>query len=118
VFCWLVPEEKSLEALQDVVSVIERSLPAIEKSARRVSKDGPVATWLVHGFSFTVDTEETWRLKGEEGMAKLFSLAEKAGSTKGDGAVRVRATKEFMESCRTAEGLKVSEELQKAGLKF
>lgn len=117
-FCWLVPEEKSLEALQDVVTVMERSLPAIRKSARRVSKDGPVATWLVHGFSFTVDAEETWRLKGEEGMAKLFALAVKVESAKGSGVVRVVTTKEFIESCRTAEGLKVSSELESAGLKF
>jgi CHASE2 domain-containing sensor protein len=117
VFCWLVPEEKSSEALQDVVSVMERSLPAIRKSTRRAPKDEPVVTWLVHGFSFTVDADETWRLKGEEGMAKLFALAEKAESAKGAGAVRVLATKEFIESCRTAEGLKVSEELGKAGLK-
>jgi CHASE2 domain-containing sensor protein len=118
VLYWLAPEQKSAEVLQDVVSVLEHSLPAIRKSARRVSKDVPVATWLVHGFSFTVDAEETWRLKGEEGMAKLFSLAEKAESARGSGTVRVLATKEFIESCRSAEGLKVSEELEKAGLKF
>jgi hypothetical protein len=80
--------------------------------------DGPVVTWLVHGFSFTVDADETWRLKGEEGMAKLFGLAAKAGNAKGSGVVRVLATKEFIESCRSAEGLKISEELEKAGLKF
>jgi hypothetical protein len=118
VFCWLVPEEKSLEALQDVVSVMERSLPAIRKSARRISKNEPVVTWLVHGFSFTVDADEAWRLKGEEGMAKLFWLVTKAEDAKGSGIVRVMATKEFIESCRIAEGLKVSEELEKAGLKL
>jgi adenylate cyclase len=118
VLYWLAPQAKSAEMLRDVVTVLEHSLPAIRKSARRVLKDEPVATWLVHGFSFTVDAEETWRLKGEEGMAKLFALAEKAGSAKGGGAVRVRATKEFIESCRIAEGLKVSEELEKAGLKI
>lgn len=118
VLYWLAPEEKSAEMMQDVVTVMERSLPAISKAARHVSKDEPVATWLVHGFSFTVDADETWRLKGEEGMAKLFALAEKAESAKGGGTVRVLATKEFIESCRTAEGLKVSEELEKAGLKF
>jgi len=118
VFCWLVPEEKSSAALQDVVSVMERSLPAIRKSARRASMNGPVATWLVHGFSFTVDAGETWRLKGEEGMAKLFALAVKVESARSSGVVRVVTTKEFIESCRTAEGLKVSEELEKAGLKF
>ncbi|BAV33120.1 molecular chaperone TorD [Sulfuricaulis limicola] len=118
VFCWLVPEEKSQEALQDVIAVMERSLPAIRKSARRASKDGPIATWQVHGFSFTVDAEETWRLKGEEGMAKLFALAVKVESARSSGVVRVVTTKEFIESCRTAEGLKVSEELEKAGLKF
>jgi CHASE2 domain-containing sensor protein len=117
VLYWLAPEQKSAEVLQEVVSVLEHSLPAIKKSARGVSKDAPVATWLVHGFSFTVDADETWRLKGEEGMAKLFALAEKAESTRGSGTVRVLATKEFIESCRSAEGFKVSEELQKAGLR-
>ena len=117
VFYWLVPEQKSPEVLQDVVSVMERTLPATRKSARRASKDGPVATWLVHGFSFTVDADESWRLKGEEGMAKLFALAEKADSARGSGAVRVLATKEFIESCRSVEGLSVSEEWEKAGLK-
>lgn len=117
VLYWLAPAEKSTEALQDVISVMEHAMPAIRKSARRASKDGPIVTWLVHGFAFTVDADETWRLKGEEGMAKLFALAEKAESAKGGGNVRVLATKEFIESCRTAEGLKVSEELEKAGLK-
>jgi hypothetical protein len=65
-----------------------------------------------------VDAEETWRLKGEEGMAKLFLLAVKVESAKSSGVVRVVTTKEFIESCRTAEGLKVSEELEKAGLKM
>ncbi len=117
VFYWLVPEEKSPEVLQDVVSVMERSMPAIRKSARRASGDGPIATWLLHGFAFTVDAEETWRLKGEEGMAKLFALAPKTGKGGNGGVVRVVATKEFVEACRSAEGLKVSEELEKAGLK-
>jgi hypothetical protein len=75
-------------------------------------------TWLVHGFAFTVDVGETWRLKGEEGMAKLFGLAGKVESAKDSGVIRVIATKEFIESCRSAEGLKVSEELEKAGLKY
>lgn len=119
VFCWLVPEEKSREALQDVVSVIEHSLPAIRKSARRVSKDGPVATWLLHGFGFVVDAEGVWRLKGEEGMSKLFGLAAKAESAKDkSGVIRVIATKEFIESCRDAEGLEVSKELQNAGWRY
>lgn len=118
VLYWLAPAEKSTEALQDVVSVMERAMPAIRKSARRASKDGPVVIWLVHGFAFTVDADESWRLKGEEGMAKLFALAAKADSARGGGAVRVLATKEFIESCHSVEGLKVSEELEKAGLKF
>ncbi|GAB4510327.1 MAG: hypothetical protein Tsb0026_12020 [Sulfuricaulis sp.] len=117
VFYWLVPEEQSSEALQDVMSVMERSMPAIRKSARRASKDGPVVTWLVHGFAFTVDAAGTWRLKGEEGMAKLFGLVAKAESTKNSGVVRVIATKEFLESCRSVGGLKASEELERAGLK-
>jgi CHASE2 domain-containing sensor protein len=118
VFYWLVPADQSAEVLQDVISVMERSMPAIKKSARRASKDGPVVTWLVHGFAFTVDVGETWRLKGEEGMAKLFGLAGKVESAKDSGVIRVIATKEFIESCRSAEGLKVSEELEKAGLKY
>ena len=118
VFYWLVPAEKSAEVLQDVVTVMERTLPTIRKSARRASKDGPVVTWLVHGFAFTVDADETWRLKGEEGMAKLFGLASKADNAKGGGVVRVIATKDFIESCRSASGLSVSSELESAGLKF
>lgn len=118
VLYWLAPAEKSTEAQQDVISVMEHAMPAIRKSARRASKDGPVVTWLVHGFAFTVDADEAWRLKGEEGMAKLFGLAAKAEGAKGSGVVRVLATKEFIESCRSAEGLKVSSELESAGLKF
>ncbi len=118
VFYWLVPAEKSAEVLQDVISVMERALPAVRKSARRASKDGPVVTWLLHGFSFTVDAAESWRLKGEEGMAKLFGLVAKTESTKDSDVVRVITTKEFLESCRRAEGLKVSEELEKTGLRL
>ncbi len=118
VFYWLVPEEKSSDVLQDVVSVMERSIPAIRKSARRASKDGPVVTWLLHGFGFTVDAGGTWRLKGEEGMAKLFALATKVDSAKNSGVVRVVTTKEFIESCRSTEGLRISEELEKAGMKL
>ncbi|MCR4348132.1 MAG: CHASE2 domain-containing protein [Sulfuricaulis sp.] len=118
VFYWLVSADQSAEVLQDVISVMERSMPAIRKSARRASKDGPVVTWLLHGFAFTVDAEGTWRLKGEEGMAKLFALASKTGKAGGGEVIRVIATKEFIESCRGTEGLKVSEELEKAGLKL
>jgi hypothetical protein len=118
VFYWLVPVEKSAEVLQDVVSVMERSLLAVKKSARRRSTENqPTVTWLLHGFDFTVDTGGTWRLKGEEGMAKLFALAPKTGKGRNAGVVRVVATKEFADACRSAEGLKVSEELEKAGLK-
>jgi hypothetical protein len=98
--------------------VIERSLPAIHKSARRAGKDGPVAAWLLHGFGFVVDAEGAWRLKGEEGMAKLFALATRADDAKGGGVVRVIPTKEFIESCRSAEGVEVSEELKKAGIRL
>ena len=104
--------------LQDVVSVMERALPAVKKSARRRSTENqPTVTWLLHSFDFTVDTEDSWRLQGEEGMAKLFALAPKTGKGGNGGVVRVVATKEFVDACRSAEGLKVSEELQKAGLK-
>ncbi|MBI3569904.1 MAG: CHASE2 domain-containing protein [Gammaproteobacteria bacterium] len=105
-------------ALQDVVNVMERALPAIRKSAHRSTENQPTVTWLLHGFGFTVDAGEAWRLQGEEGMAKLFSLAPKTGKGGNGGLVRVVATKEFVEACRGAEGLKVSEELEKAGLKF
>jgi len=118
VFYWLVPAEKSAEVLQDVVSVMERSLPAIKKSSRRRSTENqPTVTWLLHSFDFTVDAEESWRLQGEEGMAKLFALAPKTGKARDGGVIRVLATNEFSDACRSAEGLKVSEELEKAGLK-
>ncbi len=104
-------------ALQDVINVMERSLPAIRKSARRRASDQTTVTWLLHSFDFTVDTEDTWRLQGEEGMAKLFALAPKTGKGGNGGVIRVLATKEFVDACRSAEGLKVSEELEKAGLK-
>ncbi len=118
VFYWLVSEENGGAALQDVANVIERSLPAIRKSARcHPAPDGPVLTWLLHGFGFTVDAEETWRLRGEEGMAKLFALAGEVEAGKGEGVIRVAASKEFVEACRGAEGLKISAELENAGLK-
>jgi adenylate cyclase len=118
VFYWLVPEADGAAALQDVSDVIERSLPAIRKSARRhAAPDGPVATWLLHGFGFPVDAEGAWRLRGEEGMAKLFALAGKVEAGKGAGIIRIAASKEFVDACRGAEGLKISEELEKAGLK-
>ncbi len=118
VFYWLVPEEKSSAMQQDVVSVMERSIPAIQKAARHHAiQEGPVVTWLLHGFGFTVDPEETWHLRGEEGMAKLFAITSKVGSGKTEGVIRVVATDEFMDACRSAEGLKVSSELVSAGLK-
>lgn len=118
VFYWLVPEAESAAALHDVANVIERSLPAIRKSARRhAAEDGPAVTWLLHGFGFTVDAEETWRLRGEEGMAKLFALAGKSEAGTGGGVIRIAATEEFVDSCRGAEGLKISEELESAGLR-
>jgi len=118
VFYWLVVERDGPAALQDVANVIERSLPAIRNSGRRhAAQDGPVVAWLLHGFGFTVDAEETWRLRGEEGMAKLFALAGKVEAGKGGGVNRIAATEEFMASCRGAEGLKISGELESAGLK-
>src|SRR3989344_2767981 len=44
VFYWLVPAEKSVEVLQDVVSVMERPLPAVTKSARRRASDQTTVT--------------------------------------------------------------------------
>jgi hypothetical protein len=64
-----------------------------------------------------VDAGEAWRLQGEEGMAKLFALAPKTSKAGNGEVIRVLATKEFIDACRIAEGLKVSEELEKAGLK-
>src|SRR3989344_3915489 len=118
VFYWLVPAEKSAEVLQDVVSVMERALPAVKKSARRRSTENqPTMTWLLHSFDFMVDAGEAWRLQGEEGMAKLFALAPKTSKGGNGGVARIVATKEFMDACRSAEGLKVSSELESAGLK-
>jgi len=118
VFYWLAPEEQSAAAMQDVVSVIERAAPAIHKAARRhATSDGLLVTWLLHGFTFAVDAEGMWRLKGEEAMARLFDLAGKVESGKGGSVIRVDATEEFMDACRGAEGLKVSSELESAGLK-
>ncbi|HSD96204.1 MAG TPA: CHASE2 domain-containing protein [Sulfuricaulis sp.] len=118
VFYWLVPAEKSAEVLQDVVSMMERALPVVKKSARRHSTENqPTVTWLLHSFDFTVDSEESWRSQGEEGMAKLFALAPKTSKGGNGGVVRLVATKEFVDACRSAEGLKISEELEKAGLK-
>ena len=118
VFYWVAPEERASEVLQDVVSVMERAMPAIHKFAHRhAAQDEPVVTWLLHGFAFTVDAEGAWRLRGEQAMAQLFAMASKVEAGKGGGVIRVAATQEFMEACRRAEGLKVSEELEKAGLK-
>lgn len=118
VFYWLVPKESETAALQDVVSVLEKSMPAIRKAVRRHARqDGPLVTWLLHGFAFTVDLAETWQLRGEEGMAKLFAITSKVGVGGSRGVIRVVATDEFMDACRRAEGLKVSSELESAGLK-
>lgn len=118
VFYWLAPAEKTAEVLQDVVSVMERAMPATKKSGRRRNAENqPVVTWLLHGFVFTVDSEDTWRLQGEEGVAKLIALASKASKDGNGGVVRVVATKEFVDALRSAEGLKVSSELESAGLK-
>jgi hypothetical protein len=118
VFYWLVPADKTTEVLQDVVSVMERALPAVKKSARRRSTEiQPTVTWLLHSFDFSVDKDDSWRLQGEEGMAKLFALAPKTGKSGNGGVIRVVATKEFVDACRSVEGLNVLEELEKAGLK-
>jgi len=117
-FCWLVSEADGAAALQDVANVIERSMPAVRTSANRhAAPDSPVVTWLLHAFGFTVDEEETWRLQGEEGMAKLFALGGKSEAGEGGGVIRIAATEEFVDSCRGAESLKISEELESAGLK-
>ncbi|MBI3778667.1 MAG: CHASE2 domain-containing protein, partial [Gammaproteobacteria bacterium] len=42
-------------ALQDVINVMERALPAVKKSARRRASDQTTVTWLLHSFDFTVD---------------------------------------------------------------
>jgi adenylate cyclase len=119
VFYWLAPEERSSEVLQDVIAVMERAAPAIRKAARRhAATDGPVVTWLLHGFAFTVDAEGTWRLKGEEAMARLFALAGKVGVGKGGGVIRVLASEEFMDACRGAPEMNIPELLQKAGLNY
>ena len=98
--------------------MMERAMPAIYKFAHRhAAQDGPVVTWLLHGFTFTVDEEGVWRLRGEEAMAQLFAMASKVEAGKGKGVVRVAATEEFMDACRGAEDLKVSSELETAGLK-
>jgi adenylate cyclase len=118
VFYWLAPEEQSAAVLRDVVSVMERAMPAIRKAARRhAATDGPVVTWLLHGFGFTVDAEGAWRLRGEEAMAQLFAMAGKVEAGKGGEVARVDATEEFIDACRGAEGLNVSSELERAGLK-
>jgi len=118
VLYWLAPQVNAGEMMQDVVSVMERSLPAIRQAKRRhESKGGATVTWLLHGFAFTVDAQESWRLQGEEGMSKLFALAAKKGKTGDEDVIRVIATKEFLESCRIVDNLKVPEELKKAGLK-
>ncbi len=118
VFYWLVPEEQLSAVLQDVVTAMERVIPAIEKVARRyTSQNGPVVTWLLHGFAFAVDPEEKWRLRGEEAMAKLFAMASKVGVGENRSVIRVVATEEFMDACRSVEGLRVSSELECAGLK-
>ena len=118
VLYWLVPEEHSSDVLQDAVSVLERAIPAIRKAARRhATTDGPLVTWLLHGFAFTVDAEGIWRLKGEEAMAKLFAMAGKVEAGGSKGVIHIATTDEFREACRGAEGLKVSSELESAGLK-
>src|SRR3989344_4728842 len=92
VFYWLVPAEKSAEVLQDVVSVMERALPAVKKSARRRSTENqPTMTWLLHSFDFMVDAGEAWRVQGEEGMAEVVALAPKASKGGNGGVGRPRA---------------------------
>lgn len=119
VLYWLAPEANAAEMMQDVVTVMERSLPAVRKAGRRrASKNGATATWLLHAFAFTVDAEESWRLQGEEGMAKLFALTSKTGKDGDEDVIRVIATREFLDACRGTEGLAVPDELQQAGLKF
>lgn len=110
----LVPKEDELAALADVVAMLERTIPAIEKAVRRQSSvDGPLVTYLLHGFTFKVDAEETWRLRGEEGMARLFGMASELAKTRPPGLVRIVTTAEFKKLSR---GVEVSETLRKAGL--
>ncbi|MDH5486409.1 MAG: CHASE2 domain-containing protein [Gammaproteobacteria bacterium] len=119
VLYWLAPQMNAGEMMQDVVSVMEHSLPAIRQAKRRhVSKGGATVTWLLHGFAFTVDAEETWRLKGEAGMAKLFALSDKTRKAGDEDIVYVIATKDFLDMCRSVESLRIPEELMKAGLKY
>ncbi|MBI3545540.1 MAG: CHASE2 domain-containing protein [Gammaproteobacteria bacterium] len=117
IFYWLVPKQKEIPALQDLISMLEQSIPAVRKSARRHARaNGSVVTWLLHGFVFTVDAEEVWRLHGEEGMAKLFAETSAVGSTGSGGVMHIAMTKEFARFCQTTD-LKISDELRNAGLK-
>ncbi len=118
IFYWLVPKENETQALQDVMSVLEQSIPAVRKSARRHARDsGPMVTWLLHGFTFTVDAGEVWRLRGEEGMAKLFAETSAVNVAGSSGVIHIVATDEFVDLCQRNQNLKISDDLHKAGLK-
>lgn len=115
---WLAPADQSEAALRDVVGVLERSLPAIRKAKRRAIKGGPVVTFLLHSFIFTVDAKEAWRAQGEAGMAKLFALADNGNAETESNLVRVITTKEFRDVFKKAGDLTVPAELEKGGLRF
>jgi adenylate cyclase len=103
VFYWLVPREDESAARADALAVLARAVPAIERAARRhAPKGGPLVTWFLHSFEFTVDAGDAWRDRGADGVSRLFALAAGAGGG-GEGLIRLVATGEFQRFSGSSE---------------
>jgi CHASE2 domain-containing sensor protein len=75
IFYWLVPRGEEREAYRDLLAVLTRTAPLIERAARRYTlQQSSLVTYFLHRFDFTVDPSGGWRLKGKAGLGALLGL--------------------------------------------
>ncbi|OGI37837.1 MAG: hypothetical protein A2140_09885 [Candidatus Muproteobacteria bacterium RBG_16_62_13] len=101
-FYWLLPVEEERDAVTDVAQTLNRFQRVVDKSARRLNAGhGPLATVALHSFTFTVDDDDRWRQSGEEGVARLMSMAAPGA---GEGAMALIASDDMKMLCRGVGG--------------
>ncbi len=115
---WLVPVAQERAALADALSVLERSLLVIERSAaRHAQASHPIVTWALHAVHLAVDGAGQWRLAGEVAMAEVVALAHRAKLHPEAGSTQVVASAGFRDRCARL-GAPVSAALAGAGLRL
>lgn len=98
-FYWLLPVEEERDAVIDVEQTLKRFQRVVDRGARRLGEShGPLATVALHSFTFTVDADDRWRQAGEEGVARLMTMA---ATHAGDGAMALLASEDMKTLCRS-----------------